>query len=90
MYVPPTRLCLSRAGFNGSYCIEGPVDPSFRALFRRLQSTVRRHKINKDSLSSKLGRGGVAREDIDGGILEGQCRHVRDLGLQICHARRLC
>ena len=29
----------------------GPVDPSFRALARRLNSTVRRHKSNEDFLS---------------------------------------
>ena len=29
----------------------GPVDPSFRALSGRLKFTVRRHKINNDSLS---------------------------------------
>jgi hypothetical protein len=28
----------------------GPVDPSFRALSRRLKFTVQRHKVNKDSL----------------------------------------
>ena len=28
---------------------EGPVVPSFRALFGRLKFTVRRHKFNKDS-----------------------------------------
>ena len=30
----------------------GPTDPSFRALSGRLNFTVRRHKSNKDSLSS--------------------------------------
>ena len=30
----------------------GPVDPSFRALSGRLKFTVRRHKFNKDSLST--------------------------------------
>ena len=34
----------------------GPVDPSFRALSGRLKFTVRRHKFNKDSLSSKVKR----------------------------------
>jgi len=28
----------------------GPVVPSFRALSRRLKFTVRRHKVNEDSL----------------------------------------
>jgi len=31
--------------------LEGPVDPSFRALSGRLKFTVRRHKFNKDSPS---------------------------------------
>ena len=31
-----------------------PIDPSFRALSGRLQSTVRRHTFNKDSLSRKV------------------------------------
>jgi len=30
----------------------GPVDPSLRALSGRLKFTVRRHKFNRDSLSS--------------------------------------
>ena len=30
----------------------GPVDPSFRALAGRLEFMVRRHKFNKDPLSS--------------------------------------
>ena len=29
-----------------------PLDPSFRALSGRLKLTVRRHKFNKDSVSS--------------------------------------
>jgi len=29
----------------------GPVDPAFRAFYGRLKFTVRRHKVNKDSLS---------------------------------------
>ena len=32
----------------------GPAIPSFRALSGRLQSTVRRHQLNKDSLSVRL------------------------------------
>jgi len=31
----------------------GPVDPSFRALSGRLKFTVRRHKFNKDSFSTR-------------------------------------
>ena len=34
----------------------GPVDPSFRALSGRLKFAVRRHKFNKDSLCSEVGR----------------------------------
>ena len=37
----------------------GPVDPSFRALFGRLQSTVRRHKFNNDSFSGSTTGGAV-------------------------------
>ena len=32
----------------------GPVDPSFRALSRRLKFTVRRYKFNKDTLSLRV------------------------------------
>ena len=35
----------------------GPIYPSFRAFSGRLKLTVRRHKFNKDSLST--GRGGA-------------------------------
>ena len=45
-----------------------PVDPSFRALYGRLQSTVRRHKFNQDSLFASLelsGKGG-GREPVVG------------------------
>ena len=31
--------------------LNGPVDPSFRAISGRLKLTVRRHKFNKYSLS---------------------------------------
>jgi len=41
-YEPPERF-----GVQGL----GPVDPSLRALSGRLQFTVRRHKLNQDSLS---------------------------------------
>ena len=34
----------------------GPVDPSFRALSRRLRFEVRRYKFNEDSLSLSLER----------------------------------
>ena len=34
----------------------GPVDPSFGALSGRLKFTGRRHKFNKDSLSSRMSR----------------------------------
>ena len=33
----------------------GAVDPSFRALSGRLKFTVRRHKLNEDSVSSAGG-----------------------------------
>ena len=33
----------------------GPVDPSFRALSGRIKFTVRRHKLNKDSLLQGVG-----------------------------------
>ena len=38
-----------------SSSIFGQVDPSFRALSRRLKFTIRRHAFNKDSLFLRGG-----------------------------------
>ena len=40
-----------------SFSLLGPVDPSFRALSGRPKFTVRRHKLNVDSLSVQRTRG---------------------------------
>ena len=43
-------VCVSCVSLVSVWGLLGPVDPSFRALSGRLESTVRRHKFNKDSL----------------------------------------
>ena len=53
----PTEICTrfeedtkeQLLGWGRSPMLDGPVDPSFRALSGRLKFTVRRHKFNKDS-----------------------------------------
>ena len=46
-------MCTSRDVHRVSSSPLGPVVPSFRALAGRLKFTVRRHKFNTDSLSSR-------------------------------------
>ena len=48
--------------------LSGPIDPSFRALSRRLKFTVRRHTFNKDSFPLLRGLGVGVRE-----LLNGKC-----------------
>ena len=52
-WVPPSCSLFVAYRFHIMYrqSPSGPVDPSFRALSRRLKFTVRRHKLYKDSLS---------------------------------------
>ena len=59
------RLLGARPGSHRvSSSLLGPVDSSFRAFSGRLKFTVRRHKFNKDSLSSQ-GKTDLEETDIE-------------------------